>query len=51
MQFADLAFGLRKKADVGMQQPLVNGGNIFLIATDAIERQLRHSQTCRSLPH
>jgi hypothetical protein len=38
VQFADLAFGKSEEADVGMQQSLINGGNILLIPTDPIER-------------
>jgi hypothetical protein len=36
MQFADLALGKSEEADIGVPQPLVDRGNVFLITTDAI---------------
>src|SRR5262245_6677889 len=37
MQLADLAFSESEEADLGVPQSLVDSGNIFLIAADAVQ--------------
>ena len=43
MQFVDVTFGEREEADVGVPQSLVDGGDILLIAAEAIEGLGHHT--------